>query len=96
MLSVTIASAKTAQIMLGLPAQCEKEPKKTNYKREHNMAMKVEIKDNKLCIEIDLETPTPSSSGKTLVVASTRGNAVTDIEIDGKPVTIGLNAYIKR
>jgi hypothetical protein len=60
------------------------------------MAMKVEIRGNKLCIEIDLETPTPSSSGKTLVVASTRGNTVTDIEIDGKPVTIGLNAYIKR
>jgi hypothetical protein len=60
------------------------------------MAMKVEIRDNKLCIEIDLETPTPSSSGKTLVVASTRGNTVTNIEIDGKPVTIGLNAYIKR
>jgi len=60
------------------------------------MAMKVEIRNNKLCIEIDLETPTPSSSGKTLVVASTRGNTVTDVEIDGKPVTIGLNAYIKR
>ncbi|NBJ14824.1 MAG: hypothetical protein FNP40_04475 [Dehalobacter sp. 4CP] len=60
------------------------------------MAMKVEIRDDKLCIEIDLETPTPSSSGKTLVVASTRGNVVTDVEIDGKPVTIGLNAYIKR
>jgi len=60
------------------------------------MAMKVEVRDNKLCIEIDLETPTPSSSGKTLVVASTRGNIVTDVEIDGKPVTIGLNAYIKR
>ena len=38
------------------------------------MAMTVEIKGNKLCIEIDLETPTPSSSGKTLVVASSRGN----------------------
>jgi hypothetical protein len=60
------------------------------------MAMKVEIRDDKLCIEIDLETPTPSSSGKTLVVASTRGNTVTDVEINGKPVTIGLNAYIKR
>jgi len=60
------------------------------------MAMKVAIRDNKLFIEIDLETPTPSSSGKTLMVASTRGNTVTDIEIDGKPVTIGLNAYIKR
>ena len=59
------------------------------------MAMKVEIKGNKLCIEIDLEKPTSSTSGKTLVVASTRGNAVTDAMVDGKPVTIGLNAYIK-
>jgi hypothetical protein len=59
------------------------------------MAMKVEIRDKKLFIEIDLEKPTPSSSGKTLVVASTRGNAVTDVQVDGKPVIIGLNAYIK-
>ena len=60
------------------------------------MAMKVEIKDNKLFIEIDLEKPTPSSSGKTIIVASTHGNTVTAAEVDGKPVTIGLNAYIKR
>jgi hypothetical protein len=71
--------------------------KKSKYLwRGQLMVMQVEIGDNKLCIEIDLEAPTPSSSGKTLVVASTRGNIVTDIEIDGKPVTIGLNAYIKR
>ena len=59
------------------------------------MAMSVEIKGNKPCIEIDLEKPTPSSSGKTLVVASTRGNTVTTVEVEGKPITIGLNAYIK-
>lgn len=59
------------------------------------MAMTVEIKENKLYIEIDLEKPTPSSSGKTLVVASTRGNTVTTVMVDGKPITIGLNAYIK-
>jgi hypothetical protein len=59
------------------------------------MAMNVEIRDNKLYIEIDLETPKPSASGKTLVVASTRGNTVTAAQIDGKPVIIGLNAYIK-
>jgi hypothetical protein len=59
------------------------------------MALKVEQKGNKLYIEIDLEKPAPSSSGKTLVVASTRGNIVTDVMIDGKPVTIGINAYIK-
>jgi hypothetical protein len=60
------------------------------------MAMTVEIKGNRLCIEIDLEQPTPSASGKTLVVASTRGNAVTSVEVDGKPVTIGLNAYVTK
>lgn len=59
------------------------------------MAMNVEIKDGKLCIEIDLEDPKPSASGKTLVVASTRGNTVTTAEINGKRITIGLNAYIK-
>lgn len=59
------------------------------------MSMKVEIKGNKLCIEIDLERPIKSSSGKTLVVASTHGNVVTSVEVDGKPVTVGLNAYIK-
>lgn len=59
------------------------------------MAMTVEIKGNRLCIEIDLENPTPSASGKTLVVASTRGNTVTSALVDGKAVTIGLNAYIK-
>ena len=37
------------------------------------MAMTVEIKVDKLCIEIDLEKPTPSASGKTQVVASTPG-----------------------
>jgi hypothetical protein len=40
------------------------------------MPMTVAIKNNKLIIEIDLEKPTPSSSGKTLVVASSRGNAM--------------------
>ena len=57
--------------------------------------MKAQIKDGKLIIEIDMQEPTPSASGKTLVVASTHGNVVTDVMIDGKPVTIGLNAYIK-
>ena len=67
----------------------------SKFKGEPFTAMKVEIKDNKLYIEIDLEKPTPSSSGKTLVVASTRGNTVTTAQVNGKPVTIGLNAYIK-
>jgi len=47
-----------------------------------------------LCIEIDLEKPTPSADRTTLVVAGTRGNAVTDLLADGKPVTIGCNSFL--
>ena len=41
------------------------------------------------------QAPTRSASGKTLVVASTRGNQKTTAIVQGQPVTIGLNAYIK-
>ena len=58
--------------------------------------MKAEIKNNQLIVTIDLQTPTLSSSGKTLVVASTKGNKVTEVMVQGKPVTIGLNAYITK
>lgn len=56
--------------------------------------MTVEIVNGVMIIKIPMQTPTPSATGKTLVVATTRGNQKTDTMIDGKPVTIGLNAYI--
>ena len=49
---------------------------------------------NELFIEIDLENPTPLASGKTLAVASTRGNTVNSDMVDRKPDTIELNSYI--
>ena len=58
--------------------------------------MKVEIKGNELIITVEMQKPTPSASGKTLVVASSHGNQVTSAMIDGKPVVVGLNAYIKK
>ena len=58
--------------------------------------MKAEIKNNQLIVTIDLQTPTVSSSGKTLVVASSKGNKVTEVTVNGKPVTVGLNAYISK
>jgi hypothetical protein len=58
------------------------------------MAMKVELKGKKLCIEIDMEDPPKlSASGKSYVVASTRGNVETEAEYEGHSITIGLNAY---
>ena len=56
--------------------------------------MKVEIKGNDLIITIPMQKPTPSASGKTLVVASSHGNQPTSASVDGKPVVVGLNAYI--
>jgi len=58
--------------------------------------MKVEIKGNELIITVEMQTPTPSASGKTLVIASSHGNQTTAAIIDGKPVIVGLNAYIKK
>jgi hypothetical protein len=58
--------------------------------------MKAEIKGNNLVVTIPLQKPTPSASGKTLVVATSSGNKVMDVMVDGKPVTIGFNAYISK
>jgi hypothetical protein len=47
-----------------------------------------------LVIRIPITAPTPSSSGKTLVVASSRGNQKTGVQIDGKDLYLGINAYV--
>ena len=47
-----------------------------------------------LVIRIPIQAPTPSASGKTLVVASTRGNQKLALQIDGKDLYLGLNAYL--
>jgi len=48
-----------------------------------------------LTLVLDLQEPTPSASGKTLVVATTHGNQPTDMTVNGKPVIVGVNAYIR-
>jgi hypothetical protein len=58
--------------------------------------MKAEVKGNELVITIPMNPPRPSASGKTLVVASSGGNVQTTAEVDGKPIIIGVNAYIRR
>ncbi len=52
------------------------------------------VANGKVIIEIDLSAPARiSASGKTMVVASTRGN----VEVPGTDgLVIGLNAYRKR
>jgi hypothetical protein len=62
-----------------------------NTKRGEEMQnVKWEVKDDKLIIEIDLTKEFgPSKSGKTITIASTRGNQ----KIEGTDVVIGLNVY---
>ena len=52
--------------------------------------VKWEVRDNKLIIEIDLTQEFGlSKSGKTVTIASTRGNQ----KIEGTDAVIGLNVY---
>ena len=52
--------------------------------------VKWEVKGDKLIIEIDLTMEFgPSKSGKTITIASTRGNQ----KIEGTDAVIGLNVY---
>jgi hypothetical protein len=59
--------------------------------------MKATIENGELVIRLPLnKTPVLSSSGKTLVVASTHGNQKTDAVVNDQPVIVGVNAYIAR
>lgn len=54
------------------------------------------IEDGCLVIRVPPNpTPTRSATGKTLVVASSHGNKETELQIEGKPLYVGVNAYIR-
>lgn len=60
--------------------------------------MEVEVKEKELVIRIPRELPPKPSkkTGKTLVVATSHGNIPTTAKVDGKVLTVGVNAYIKK
>jgi len=57
-------------------------------------SIKIDEKAKTMTIVMDLGPIAASKSGKSRVVATTRGNTRTDATVDGKPITLGLNAYI--
>ena len=59
--------------------------------------MEAVIKDGKLIITIEAVTKNPpqSKTGKSLVIASTHGNVPSTAVIDGKPLIVSVNAYVK-
>ena len=53
------------------------------------------IEGEYLVIKVPLNpTPVRSATGKTMVVASSHGNKETEVEVQGKPVFVGVNAYV--
>lgn len=56
--------------------------------------MKVTIKNDVLHIEIPVVREN-SKSGKSVLLASTHGNQTTSTVVDGKPVVVSVNAYIR-
>jgi hypothetical protein len=58
------------------------------------MAVTAEIKGKQLHLIIDMQEPTPSATGKTLVVASSHGNIQTGASVNGRNIVVGVNAYI--
>ena len=60
-----------------------------------NATIKTTPKGRTLVIEVPVNEPlTPSKSLKNLSVFSSHGNRATTCQLDGKFVTIGLNAYV--
>lgn len=57
--------------------------------------MTAEIDKKNLVITIPLQPATPSASGKSLIVATTNGFKTTDLTIDGKKLSIAVNAIVK-
>ena len=53
------------------------------------------IEKNVLTVKVDVEK-TESKSGKSTIIASSHGNQATTVSVDGRPLVIGLHAYIKK
>ena len=57
--------------------------------------MKVQVEGNEIHIILPISKQS-SKSGKSIIVASTHGSRRTEAEIDGKSVTVNVNAYISK
>jgi hypothetical protein len=56
--------------------------------------MVVQVKNGKLLISLKLRKPAKSKSGKTLLVATTRGVRTSAVKIRGRRVRVNANAFI--
>lgn len=59
------------------------------------MICKAKLKNKVLVIELPLQQPRVSGTGKGIVVATTRGQLNTGIDFKGSDIFIVANAYVK-
>jgi len=59
------------------------------------LSAKVDEQKRVLIITVDLQEPTPSVSGKSVLIASTHGNQASGVNIQGKPLIVSVNAYVR-
>lgn len=70
---------------------------KTNKSADEGVTVEITGKtgERRILISLPVDEALPlSGSGKTLAVASTHGNIQTEVQVNGKPVYVGVNAYI--
>jgi hypothetical protein len=48
-----------------------------------------------IVIDCDPKAERSSASGKSRIIASTNGNLASELQVNGKPVIVGLNCYVK-
>lgn len=59
--------------------------------------MKAEISKDGRTMTITLDvSPRESATGKSTVVATSGGNQPTTMQFDGKPIFVGVNAYVRK
>lgn len=71
------------------------EAKQSKGSTRDSIDVRIDEKNHTITIVLPmLPEPTASSSGKTLVVATTHGNVAVPINVQGRVLRVGVNAYI--
>jgi hypothetical protein len=96
-ISSWVTHLRFGQPMASLPRQVPAADEHRSTPRKHHGTMKnveMTVEANILTIKVDLSKEVgPSSSGKTIIIASTEGN----VPVDGaEKIKVGLNVYKKK
>ena len=58
--------------------------------------MDVKIENGRIIISLPLQAPQSSKSGKTFIVAGTGGFVKTNVQVEGKQVSLAVNVTIPK